>query len=77
MREKTEHGFAHRTQVVIEDVQEEALEIRNVARLVKRKYLTVPLTNNLRSENEPVNDKTTGRRPISGRNKLLAARAPD
>src|SRR3954453_1405514 len=67
MRNKAENAVAQRRYIVVHDMQEQALQVRNVARLVKGENLAMTTTDDLRSQNKAIRDEAGCRRPVSVR----------
>src|SRR3954462_1398754 len=76
MRNEAENAVAKRADVVVHHMQKEALQIGNIAGLVKGHDLAVAIADNLRSQDKAINDKAACRRSVSERNDRLTASHP-
>lgn len=73
MRNKAENAAAHGRNIMVHDMKEQALQVRNVARLVKGQNLAPTMADDLRSQNKALREEAGCRRPVSARDDWFPA----
>jgi hypothetical protein len=73
MRNEAEDAITQGGYVVVQDMKEQALQVRNVAGLVKRQNLAMTVANYLRSQDKAIDHEAACRRPVSDRDDWFSA----